>query len=102
MATLPNIIDLQICGYIYVVIIKLSAMKLVKVEDRPEKCPECGGRVVPIVYGEPTYETLLESEKGNVVLYGCCIFLDGEDLVSPDWECIECHTCFVKTENSYG
>ena len=67
----------------------------IKVSAKPDKCPKCGGKVVEILYGEPTYEAFEASERGEIVLGGCCISIDGEgDLQSPDWQCIKCETQF--------
>ena len=37
-------------------------------------CPQCNKNesVVKIVFGKPSQKLLLESEKGNVKLGGCC------------------------------
>ena len=38
------------------------------------KCPECGGLIVPIVYGLPSVELWESAERAEVVLGGCTIF----------------------------
>ncbi|AJD92866.1 hypothetical protein JMA_35490 [Jeotgalibacillus malaysiensis] len=51
-----------------------------------KQCPSCGAKnAVKILYGEPTYEAYLESEKGNLQLGGCCVSPD-----SPDYHCKNC------------
>lgn len=57
----------------------------VKFTHKPETCPQCGGKVVDIVYGEPTSETMETADRGEVIL-GCCIVTDD----SPEWQCITC------------
>ena len=54
-------------------------------------CPSCGGKVVPIVYGEPMGELMEMAERGEVVLGGCCIEVDknGNSLM-PEWTCTNC------------
>jgi len=37
------------------------------------KCPRCGKRTIPIVYGEPTPETVQASVDGQVRLGGCLV-----------------------------
>lgn len=52
---------------------------------RKRKCPECGGKVVRIVYGMPGPELWNEAEEKKVLLGGCCIgFHD------PDRGCLDC------------
>ena len=58
---------------------------------KPITCPYCGGRVLPIVYGEPTEETWKKTEEGKVILGGCCIRAEGGD---PEWECNQCGQWF--------
>ena len=36
-------------------------------------CPKCGGKIVEILYGEPTEELFNAAERGEVILGGCCI-----------------------------
>jgi hypothetical protein len=67
----------------------------IKVSTKPDKCPKCGGKVVEILYGAPTYEAFEASERGEIVLGGCCISVDEEgNLQNPDWQCIKCKTQF--------
>lgn len=51
-----------------------------------KKCPACGSTdTVKILYGEPTYEAYEASERGELVLGGCCI-----SNISPTRHCKEC------------
>lgn len=38
-----------------------------------KKCPKCGKRLTEIVYGEPTPEVFEASERGEIILGGCCV-----------------------------
>ena len=38
-----------------------------------KKCPKCGDQLVEIVYGMPGPELFEASERGEVILGGCCI-----------------------------
>ncbi len=70
-------------------------MKPIVVSARPDKCPKCGGKVVEILYGMPTSEAFEASERGELVLGGCCITLDENGKIAdPDWQCIKCETQF--------
>lgn len=65
-----------------------------EVKWKSHKCPSCGGKVVEIVYGMPSHEQLIEEEKGNIVLGGCCITVDDDGNImgrngdAPDVELI--------------
>lgn len=65
------------------------------VTRKPCKCPHCGGKVVRILYGEPTPEAFDQAEQGKFVLGGCYICE-----TSPDWECLSCHHQFRKASES--
>ncbi|MCQ2570766.1 MAG: hypothetical protein MJ154_00750 [Candidatus Saccharibacteria bacterium] len=56
-----------------------------------KKCPKCGCELKKIIYGMPTLETFEASERGEVVLGGCCI-IDG----GPDYRCDECRLEYSK------
>lgn len=34
-------------------------------------CPECGGKLIAICYGYPTYETFEKAKQGKVFIGGC-------------------------------
>ena len=52
--------------------------------EQPPVCPVCNrsDMVIPIVYGFPGEELFEESEKGLVMLGGCCV-----DDGNPGWYC---------------
>lgn len=56
------------------------------------KCPKCNStNIIPIIYGEPTYETYLESEEGKCVLGGCLIVEDEDGkIISDQYHCKDC------------
>ena len=56
-----------------------------------EKCPCCGGKLLPIVYGEPGPELFEKADKGEVILGGCIV--TGLD---PQKECAECGFRFLE------
>ena len=54
-------------------------------------CPKCKSEnIVPIIYGDPSHETLEEAEKGNLKLGECEMLIDG--LAMPDRFCKDCKT----------
>lgn len=59
---------------------------------KPVYCPHCGGRMVPIVYGEPSEELWKKAEAGEVALGGCLIDVEG----NPEWECNKCGQWFSR------
>lgn len=63
---------------------------ILKVFHKPENCINCGGKVVPIIYGEPSPELMDEFKSGEVILGGCC-FLEE----SPDWGCLDCEAGYI-------
>lgn len=61
----------------------------------PKNCPKCGGKVVKIIYGEPTEELFEASDRGEVILGGCCIAIDEKgNQISPEYGCIDCEERF--------
>ena len=54
-----------------------------------EKCPNCGGTLIPIVYGFPGPGLMDEADAGHVRLGGCVVM--GND---PAWECSDCERWF--------
>ena len=42
----------------------MSNTKPIEVNRKPAKCPTCGGKVVIINYGEPTYEAYQAEQLG--------------------------------------
>ena len=53
-------------------------------KDLPN-CPKCGDQLIEIVYGMPGPELFEASERGEVILGGCCI--TGDD---PKYHCKKC------------
>ena len=35
------------------------------------RCPDCGGKLIAICYGYPTYETFEKAQRGEVFIGGC-------------------------------
>ena len=64
---------------------------IIDVTRKPRKCPNCGGKFLPITFGEPSAELCEKAERGEVILGGCCIILDG-----PDYQCVDCGAQFRK------
>ena len=58
-----------------------------------DKCPYCGGKLLPIVYGEPDEETFNRHERGEIVLGGCCV-----NELSPEKECAQCGFQFLEVD----
>lgn len=54
-----------------------------------KKCPICGGKLIDIVYGMPTHEAFLESERGEICLGGCVV-------EEYDYHCNKCHMDFTE------
>ena len=72
-------------------------MKPIKVSSKPDKCPKCGGKVVKILYGEPSIEAFEAEDRGELILGGCCIQIDGEgNSLMPDWQCKKCNAQFIE------
>ena len=65
--------------------------KIKDVHRKPVKCPNCKGKIVKILYGEPTEFAMQLSDEKKVVFGGCCIT---EKI--PQWECIEYELRFLK------
>lgn len=65
-------------------------MKRLKDNER-NICPKCGGRIVEIVYGEPTNELCEAADRGDIILGGCCITIDKKgEQTQPCHGCIDC------------
>lgn len=61
------------------------------------KCPACGSTdTIKILYGQPTYEAYLASERGELILGGCC-FSD----ISPNKRCKSCGQDVGNKDMSY-
>ena len=58
-------------------------------------CPKCGGKIVEILYGEPTEELFNAAERGEVILGGCCIAFDEKgNQIDPQHGCVDCDERF--------
>ena len=42
--------------------------KTITIERKPRKCPNCGGKVVKIIYGMPGPELMEQSMNGEIIL----------------------------------
>lgn len=60
-----------------------------KALEKPERCPKCGGKVVPIFYGMPISKEFVDENADKYIFAGCCIYED-----SPAWGCLECKKSF--------
>ena len=56
------------------------------------KCPACGGKLVPILYGLPTAEAGEAAERGEIALGGC--LMSGDD---PHLQCAACREPYWTT-----
>ena len=71
--------------------------KTITIERKPRKCPNCGGKVVKIIYGMPGPELMDQCMNGEIILGGCCIMTDENGkLLSPEFGCLECDTMFKR------
>lgn len=72
-------------------------MQPIKVNSKPDKCPKCCGKVVKIIYGEPSIEAFEAEERGEIILGGCSIRVDDEgNSLMPDWQCKKCGAQFIE------
>lgn len=61
---------------------------------KPVKCPDCAGKkVVHIMYGYPTDETIENANDGSFVMGGCVV--SGCD---PSWRCTACGASIYREE----
>ena len=49
----------------------MSWIYKIKSKNDTEICPECGGRLVPVLYGYPSPDALKRAAKGEIALGGC-------------------------------
>ena len=56
-----------------------------------KKCPKCGKKLAPIVYGLPTSEAAEASSRGEIFLGGCEVYPN-----SPKYHCYNCILDFDK------
>jgi len=62
------------------------------------KCPNCGNKMIEIIYGMPAPETMEKVEKGELYLGGCEI-VDGFD--NPVYHCDKCKRNYCKNLKDY-
>lgn len=62
------------------------------VDSKPSKCSLCGGKIVYIMYGEPSVEAGKKADRKELLLGGCCRHIEGD----PQWGCVECGQRFWK------
>ena len=51
----------------------ISWIDKIKFKHDTEVCPDCGGKLIPIVWGFPDSKLLERAERGEVLLGGCCL-----------------------------
>ena len=61
---------------------------------KPIKCPHCKGKVLPVIYGEPTPEYGEKVARGEIILGGCNIYQG-----LPRWRCQNCDTDFIHNDD---
>lgn len=66
---------------------------IIDVECKPRKCIACGGKVVPILYGEPDEEGGALIDAKEMIMGGCCV-TDND----PQWGCLNCDTIYLKEQ----
>ena len=59
-------------------------------------CPKCGGKLIEILYGFPTPESVEKYKKGEIELGGCEILLDKPQ---PKYHCRKCDKSYYEDEN---
>lgn len=62
----------------------------IKSKSNIRYCPECGGELIPIIWGYPLPDQLEKAEKGELCLGGCCIPLNCND----NYHCKNCNNNF--------
>ena len=60
------------------------------------KCPNCGGKLIDIIYGMVDYEVGEQAKKGKVFIGGCMI--TGND---PIYHCNTCRRSYYKNLEDY-
>lgn len=72
----------------------ISESPIIKKLHKPRKCQNCGGVVLPILYGFPTHAAFEMAEAWKLILGGCCIPEDTDEIA--DWVCKECGQRYKK------
>ena len=69
-------------------------IRIIELDKRPEKCNNCGSKVLPIVYGYPTEDDIRLQREGKIILGGSAIS-------SANYGCVSCQqTYHVKESES--
>lgn len=63
----------------------MSWINTIKFRYDTESCPDCGGRLIPILWGYPGPEMLEKANRGEVFLGGCVLPMN-----NPDYHCTGC------------
>lgn len=67
------------------------------VYQKPEYCKICATKVVRIIYGEPTPETMEKARIGELIVGGCCV--SEQD---PEWGCPRCGYGYKNIEDEWN
>ena len=67
----------------------ISWIYKIKSKSNIRFCPECGGELIPIVWGFPHDELLRKAERDEIFLGGCCIPPN-----PPNYHCKKCNKEF--------
>ena len=67
----------------------LSWIYKIRSKSNIRSCPECGGDLVPIVWGFPSPQLLEKAERGEVSLGGCVLPIN-----NPNYHCKKCEWDF--------
>ena len=60
------------------------------------KCPNCGSKMIEIVYGMPSHDTVEDAKKGKVFLGGCMI-----EKKQPKYHCNKCRRSYYNNLKDY-
>lgn len=77
-----------------------SEQPIIKCANKPRKCEKCGGVVLSILHGYPAHESFEAAGRGEIILGGCCIPDDFDNL--EDWVCKECGQRYKESCEPYG
>ena len=64
----------------------------IKIIKKPNKCTKCSGKLIRVIYGEPTDKTWNLVKNKKAFLGGCCIAIDQKIL----WKCVNCRQGYYK------
>ena len=66
----------------------MSWIYKIKSKNDTEVCPECGGRLVPVLYGYPSPDALKRAAKGEIALGGCDV--SAKNISHSYFSCNDC------------